>query len=52
MKTSKNKKINNPILTVNPWINYQQIIEDTNVLYMFHNENLSKLKKGYKIFDS
>ena len=52
VKTSKNKKINNPILTVNPWINYQQIIEDTNVLYMFHNENLSKLKKGYKIFDS
>jgi hypothetical protein len=41
----KNTEFNDAILSVNPMINYQRMIEDPNILYIFHNENTKKLRK-------
>ena len=41
----KNSELNDAILSVNPMINYQRMIEDQNILYIFHNENIKKLRK-------
>jgi len=41
----KNTELNDAILSVNPKINYQRMIEDPNILYIIHNENIEKLRK-------
>jgi len=41
----KNTELNDAILSVNPMINYQRMIEDPNIMYIFHNENIKKLIK-------
>ena len=42
-------KLSNPVLTVNPLINYQKIIEDSEILYLFHNDNTRKMKERKEI---